>query len=407
MREMLHRLILPGRPAYWPISTPEQGADGPADRPLCQSGGMSFFESIPERTPPPPEPPRRRPAWQRPDAVLPGSVPAELVLIRTEQVAVAVGSVRAYPNGFEFTVHVRWRGAGDTDWPYHGGPFERHGNRRGGPASEDALRLGVLYADGRRAATTGGSPWRDPDAEPGRLVLEQGGGGGNDRSWDSDFWVYPLPPPGPVTLLASWLEQGVTETRAELDGAAIRDAAGRAVTLWPEEPEEPEAGYGSAARSATITAASSGHQGASTGPDRPGPRRAEPAKSNRQHFLRPEGMPPVNGYSHAVAFTGRMVAVSGQVPADEQGRLVGPGDAVAQVRQVFRNLAAALAAAGARMDKVVKLTVYQTDLADLEAFRQVRDEYVSPDNPPASSLVQVSRLVNPDFRVEIEALAAI
>lgn len=128
---------------------------------------------------------------------------------------------------------------------------------------------------------------------------------------------------------------------------------------------------------------------------------------NPQYFVRPDGMPPVNGYSHAVAFTGRMLVVSGQVPLDEQGRLVGPGDPAAQIRQVFRNLAAALAAAGASVDQVVKLTVYLTDLADLEAFRRIRDEYIPLDRPPASSLVQVSGLVNPQFRVEIEALAAI
>lgn len=125
-----------------------------------------------------------------------------------------------------------------------------------------------------------------------------------------------------------------------------------------------------------------------------------------EHFIRPAGLPPVSGYSHAVAFTGRMIAVSGQVPADGQGRLVGQDDPRAQVRQVFENLTAALAAAGAAMDQVVKLTVYLTDLADLDVFRQVRDEYISPGRPPASSLVQVSGLVNPAFRVEIDALAA-
>jgi enamine deaminase RidA (YjgF/YER057c/UK114 family) len=112
----------------------------------------------------------------------------------------------------------------------------------------------------------------------------------------------------------------------------------------------------------------------------------------QQHYVRPDGLPPVNGYSHAVSFSGRMVA--GDEPQ-------------AQVRQVFENLAAALAAAGAGLEHVVKLTVYLTDLADLGAFRLVRDEYISLDNPPASTLVQVSGLVNPAFRVEIDALAAI
>lgn len=126
-----------------------------------------------------------------------------------------------------------------------------------------------------------------------------------------------------------------------------------------------------------------------------------------QHFVRPAGLPPVSGYSHAVTFGGRLVVISGQVPADGAGALVGRGDPAAQVRQVFENLNAALAAAGATMEQVVKLTVFLTDLADLEVFRRVRDEYISLDRPPASSLVQVSGLVNPEFRVEIEALAVI
>jgi enamine deaminase RidA (YjgF/YER057c/UK114 family) len=82
-----------------------------------------------------------------------------------------------------------------------------------------------------------------------------------------------------------------------------------------------------------------------------------------EHYVRPEGLPPVNGYSHAVAFSGRTVAVSGQVPADREGRVVGAGDPAAQVRQVFDNLTAVLAAAGATMADVVKLTVFLTALA--------------------------------------------
>jgi len=126
-----------------------------------------------------------------------------------------------------------------------------------------------------------------------------------------------------------------------------------------------------------------------------------------EHYVRPDGMPPVNGYSHAVAFQGRLVAVSGQVPLDADGRLVGRGDPEAQARQVFANLEAALAAAGATMDHVVKLTVFLTDMADLAAFLKARDEFIRADTPPASSLVRVSGLVNPEFRIEVEALAAI
>jgi len=127
-----------------------------------------------------------------------------------------------------------------------------------------------------------------------------------------------------------------------------------------------------------------------------------------QHFPQPDGLPPANGYSHAVAFTGRLVVISGQVPAGPDGQVVGAGDPAAQVRQVFTNLATALAAASATLAQVVKLTVFLTDLADLAAFRAVRDEFLAGGGPPpASSLVQVAGLVNPAFRVEIEALAVL
>lgn len=227
---------------------------------------MSFFDSIPQ--PPPPEPIReRRPVWMRSDAVIPGSVPGELVLIRTEQVAVAVGSIRAYPNGFEFTLHTRLRRE-DEDGPIVGDPLERHGRWRG-LVPGDALRLGVLYSDGRRAASTGGH-WRpDDDDDPERLVLHQNGGGGSALMWDGDFWVHPLPPEGPVTFVASWPRHGVTETRAELDGTAIREAARRAVILWPEEPGSGPGGA-HAWRSHTIAGGERDDASARTEPDRPG-----------------------------------------------------------------------------------------------------------------------------------------
>jgi reactive intermediate/imine deaminase len=144
--------------------------------------------------------------------------------------------------------------------------------------------------------------------------------------------------------------------------------------------------------------------------DMPGSRRAGGASAAHpaaQYYVQPDGLPPASGYSHAVTFSGRMVVISGQVPADARGRVIGPGDPVAQARQVFENLSAALAAAGATMAQVVKLTVFLTDLADLGAFRQVRDEYIAAGPPPASSLVQVSGLVHPEFRIEIDALAVV
>jgi reactive intermediate/imine deaminase len=126
-----------------------------------------------------------------------------------------------------------------------------------------------------------------------------------------------------------------------------------------------------------------------------------------RHCVRPAGLPPVNGYSHAVAFSGPLVVISGQLPLDADGQLVGLDDPEAQIRQVFTNLAGVLAAAGASMQDVVKLTVFLTDLEDLATFRRVRDEFVPPDQAPASTLVQVAGLVNPECRVEVEALSAL
>lgn len=200
-----------------------------------------------------------------PDTVVPGPVPAELVVVHTEAVAVAVGSVRAYLNGFEFTVHVRLRGEDD---PFRHGmadPFERHGQPRQ-EAADQALRLGVLYADGRRAATTGRHPMLPDGTEAGGLVLLPGGSSGSDQRWDGSFWVHPLPPEGPVAFVISWLERGVPETRAEVDGGAILEAARRAVVLWPGEPDyEPSGSWASS----TISTGEPGAPDAGNPPGQP------------------------------------------------------------------------------------------------------------------------------------------
>ena len=121
--------------------------------------------------------------------------------------------------------------------------------------------------------------------------------------------------------------------------------------------------------------------------------------------ITPPDVAPGFGYSHVVAATGRLIAISGQVALDESGRLVGPGDPEAQARQVFENLRRCLAAADVTFADVVKLTIYVTDLATMAAVRAVRDEYVDTARPPASSAVQVAGLVLPELLLEIDALA--
>ena len=125
-----------------------------------------------------------------------------------------------------------------------------------------------------------------------------------------------------------------------------------------------------------------------------------------KRFLSPETMSPPFGYSHVVdAPAGRIIYISGQVPLDTHGELVGEGDFEAQARQVFANLSAALEAAGAGWNDVVKLNYFLTEIGDLGAVRAIRDEYIDTERPPASTLVQVSALFRPEAMVEIEAVA--
>jgi len=100
------------------------------------------------------------------------------------------------------------------------------------------------------------------------------------------------------------------------------------------------------------------------------------------------------------------VYIAGQVAFDQSGKVVGEGDFKAQTRQVLENLKAALAAAGATFDNVVKVTTYVTDMGQIQALREMRAEYFG-GKPPASTLVQVVRLARPELLIEIEAIAVV
>jgi reactive intermediate/imine deaminase len=127
---------------------------------------------------------------------------------------------------------------------------------------------------------------------------------------------------------------------------------------------------------------------------------------SEKRFLSPGTMSPPFGYSHIVdAAASRVIFISGQVPLNTDGDLVGKGDFEAQARQVFANLSAALEAADADWSDVVKLNYFLTDIGELATVRAIRDEYVDTERPPASTLVQVSALFSPEAMVEIEAVA--
>ena len=128
---------------------------------------------------------------------------------------------------------------------------------------------------------------------------------------------------------------------------------------------------------------------------------------NEKRFLNPETLSPPAGYTHVVdSAVERIVYISGQVPLDGEGRLVGEGDFEAQTRQVFENLTLALEAAGASWTDVVKLNFFLTDVTQLTSVRAIRDEFVNTEQPPASTLVQVSGLFRPEVMIEVEAVAA-
>jgi enamine deaminase RidA (YjgF/YER057c/UK114 family) len=101
------------------------------------------------------------------------------------------------------------------------------------------------------------------------------------------------------------------------------------------------------------------------------------------------------------------IYIAGQVSLDRAGKLVGERDMRAQAEQAFQNLKAALEASGAKFENVVKLNYYFTDISQIPVVREVRDRFINTLNPPASTAVEVKRLVRPEWLIEIEAVAIV
>ena len=123
--------------------------------------------------------------------------------------------------------------------------------------------------------------------------------------------------------------------------------------------------------------------------------------------VNPEGLAPARGFSHATV-AGDTVWVGGQIGSDATGAVVEPGDMVAQYTRAIRNVAIALRAAGCEPEDTVKLTYYVTDI---KAYRDNRRalgaayrEFFRSDYP-ASTLIEVRSLVDPDALIEIDAVA--
>jgi enamine deaminase RidA (YjgF/YER057c/UK114 family) len=131
---------------------------------------------------------------------------------------------------------------------------------------------------------------------------------------------------------------------------------------------------------------------------------------NKQ-YLNPKELSMPRFYTHAVTAAGaaKLVYVSGQVSWDAGGNVVGKGDMRAQSEQVFRNVGHALAAAGAGWGDVIKMNGYMVGMhaERVGVYREVRQRFLKEGALPASTLVGVERLVDPDLLLEVEVVAAV
>lgn len=128
----------------------------------------------------------------------------------------------------------------------------------------------------------------------------------------------------------------------------------------------------------------------------------------RKEIVRPGGgiHPLPWPYSHGVR-VGDTLYLAGQVALDEELRLVGPGDAEAQARQTWRNIATVVEAVGGEVTDVVRVTTYVVDLDDIDAIHRVRREVFPDGDYPAATVVQVAKLGLPGLLLEVEAIAVL
>jgi hypothetical protein len=157
---------------------------------------------------------------------LPGIVPVELLLGRTDTDAVLVTDLRAYPTGVEFVLTVRLRP--DQPDPRRYDPHRPH------HLAYHDLGLEPRFADGH---TPSNDPRRWPRTfetrQPDPPFLYYHGGGGSERGWWSRHWLWGLPPPGPLAFVCTWPTGQLQASGVEMDARLVLEAAARAVPVWP------------------------------------------------------------------------------------------------------------------------------------------------------------------------------
>jgi hypothetical protein len=150
-------------------------------------------------------------------------------LVRTAVLAILIDQVVAYSTGFSFRLSCR----SHPDHTLSDRSFHRIFHP--GDDAMNRLLLGVQFADGRRATNL---ERRGPGSDGAGPVLMAGGGGSGGGRFDFQFWVWPLPPAGPLTFVCRWDAEGIELTRGEIDAAAILAASSQSEVLWPEQGDE-------------------------------------------------------------------------------------------------------------------------------------------------------------------------
>lgn len=125
--------------------------------------------------------------------------------------------------------------------------------------------------------------------------------------------------------------------------------------------------------------------------------------------VNPPSVSSPTGYTQLVVAEGpkKVLYVSGQVSTNASGEKLGAGDLEAQTRQVYSNILAILRSQGASFQDVVKMNTYTTQPEKVSIVRRVRGEFITGERPPASTFVGVTALADPDYLIEIEAIAVL
>lgn len=128
----------------------------------------------------------------------------------------------------------------------------------------------------------------------------------------------------------------------------------------------------------------------------------------KEQIVSPELAPPNGHFAQATTAlaAGRLVFISGMTARNAEGGVTGVGDVAAQTHQVCQNLKAAVEAAGGELEDITRVDVYVRNMEDFDAIHEVRRQYFT-GVAPASTMVEVSKFVNKDYLIEINAIAVL